>query len=98
MITRLSSAAAGKAASAAAPASAVRRLIMKAMVKTPFRCSPNAYSLNTCPAGARQAHVDVDLRAEVGNEFHRAGQVVVESQRLRPDLQPLRPQRQRRPA
>ena len=48
------------------------------------------------PVGRRQPHMDVDLRAEIGHEFHRAGVVVVESQGLRPDLQPLRPQRQRR--
>src|SRR6188508_2108008 len=127
MITFLSCAAAGTAASAAAPVNAVRRLIMKAMAKSPlfpWTLFPEASvcehlagagapadmsrlpdlghesagavgDLHHQPVGRRQAHMDIDLRAEIGDEFHRAGQVVVESrERPRADFQPLGPQRQ----
>src|SRR5579883_1551961 len=120
MITLLSAAAAGNAASDAAPASAVRRWMLKVMVKLPCLLFPEHLPGRGAPAdmnrlsdlrreaaavgdldhqavGRRQPHMDVDLGAEIGYEFHRAGQVVVESrQRAGPDLQPFGPQRQRR--
>ena len=49
-------------------------------VRRPSGTKPPA-RLATCtttPVGGRQAHMDVDLRAEIGDEFHRAGQAVVE--------------------
>ena len=41
--------------------------------------------------------MDVDQRAEIGHEFHRTGQAVVESGERRPaaDFEPFGPQRQR---
>src|SRR5262245_4105896 len=121
----LSCAPAGKAApaaKAAAPPSAVRRLIMKARdMKTSsdssllveyltsggrpadmygladFRREPSVAvgDLHHQPVVGRQAHVDVDQGAEIGPEFHRTRQAVVEAGAgVGADLEPLGPERQ----
>ena len=51
--------------------------------------------LHNQPVVGRQAHMDIDQRAEIGHEFHRTRQAVVESGRGKgADFDPFGPQRQ----